>query len=91
MQAYEGAFKGDDTRFLLSPDSEFFKYFNGAGGNAAQPSTQSPAPPPAKPSQAPQVPGDDSPEPEQGASVNPPVPTPKLSAGEALPGAQPAP
>ena len=32
MQAYEGAFKADDTRLLLSPDSQFFQYFNGAGG-----------------------------------------------------------
>ena len=92
MQAYESALKGDDTRFLLSPDSEFFKYFNDEGGNVPQPSTPSPAPPAAKPSQAPQMPSDEGPEPEQGASVDtPPVPKPKLSAGEMLPGAQPAP
>jgi len=39
MQAYEQGIKPDDTRMLLSPDSEFFKYFtNPAGnGNGAQP------------------------------------------------------
>ena len=92
MKAYESALKGDDTRFLLSPDSEFFKYFNDEGGNVPQPSAPSPTPPAAKPSQAPQMPSDEGPEPEQGASVDtPPVPKHKLSAGEMLPGAQPAP
>lgn len=33
MQAYEAAMKGSETRMLLSPDSEFFRYFsNPAGG-----------------------------------------------------------
>jgi modulator of FtsH protease HflC len=32
MQAYDEALKGPHTRILLSPDSEFFRYFNGAGG-----------------------------------------------------------
>ena len=27
MQAYDAALKSSDTRLLLSPDSEFFKYF----------------------------------------------------------------
>ena len=35
MQAYEQGFKPGDTRMLLSPDSEFFKYFsNPAGGES---------------------------------------------------------
>jgi membrane protease subunit HflC len=93
MQAYEGALKGDDTRFLLRPDSQFFQYFNDATGKADQPSSSSsPAPPPAKPSEAPQAPSEDGPEPGQDASVDvPPVPEHKLSAGETLPEAQPAP
>ncbi|MGE5510998.1 MAG: protease modulator HflC [Bacteroidota bacterium] len=37
MQAYEQGFKSGDTRMLLSPDSEFFKYFNSPGSKAAQP------------------------------------------------------
>jgi membrane protease subunit HflC len=35
MQAYEAGMKGSETRMLLSPDSEFFKYFSNPGG--AQP------------------------------------------------------
>jgi membrane protease subunit HflC len=35
MQAYEQGFKPGDTRMLLSPESEFFKYFTNPGsGNA---------------------------------------------------------
>jgi membrane protease subunit HflC len=96
MQAYEGALKGDDTRFLLSPDSQFFQYFNDATGKAAdQPGSSSAAPMPAKPSESSpqQAPSDEGPEPEQGASVGTPPPAPehKLSAGETLPEVQPAP
>ena len=32
MQAYETGLKSGDTRFLLSPDSQFFQYFNDAMG-----------------------------------------------------------
>ena len=32
MTAYETALKGNDTRLLLRPDSDFFKYFGGAKG-----------------------------------------------------------
>jgi membrane protease subunit HflC len=98
MQAYEGAFKGDDTRFLLSPDSQFFQYFNDDTGKAAgqPPGSSSAAPAPAKPSEspsAPSAPSEEGPEPEQGASVGTPKPAEqhKLSAGEALPEQQPAP
>ena len=34
MQAYEGALKAGDTRLLLSPNSQFFQYFNNAFGRA---------------------------------------------------------
>lgn len=40
MQAYETGISSNDTRLLLSPDSQFFQYFNNAEGT----------PPPAKPS-----------------------------------------
>ena len=33
MQAYEQGMKAGDTRMLLSPDSEFFKYFTNPSGN----------------------------------------------------------
>ena len=38
MQAYEQGMKAGDTRMLLSPDSEFFRYFNnpGAGNDSAR-------------------------------------------------------
>ncbi|MEZ5818416.1 MAG: protease modulator HflC [Hyphomicrobiaceae bacterium] len=41
MQAYEAGFKSGDTRMLLSPDSEFFRYFNASGGQqpAGRPTT----------------------------------------------------
>lgn len=32
MQAYEAGIKSGDTRMLLSPDSEFFRFFNSASG-----------------------------------------------------------
>lgn len=35
MQAYEHGFKSGDTRLILSPDSEFFKYFGGPTGRPA--------------------------------------------------------
>ena len=38
MQAYEEGLKAGDTRMLLSPDSEFFRYFNNPTGKAASPS-----------------------------------------------------
>lgn len=38
MQAYEAGIKAGDTRMLLSPDSEFFRYFNTPSGGA--PNTQ---------------------------------------------------
>jgi membrane protease subunit HflC len=39
MQAYEAGMKGGDseTRMLLTPDSEFFRYFNNPNGAGAQP------------------------------------------------------
>ncbi len=35
MQAYDQALKPSETRMLLSPDSEFFRYFNSPTGTAA--------------------------------------------------------
>ena len=35
MTAYENGLKSNDTRFLLRPDSEFFKFFNSASGAPA--------------------------------------------------------
>lgn len=49
MQAYENGLKASDTRLLLSPDSEFFRYFRAAGGTEGAGST--PASPPVAPAQ----------------------------------------
>jgi membrane protease subunit HflC len=49
MQAYEESLKGGHTRIVLSPNSEFFRYFN--GGGAAKPGDGVKAPP-AEPSGA---------------------------------------
>jgi len=35
MSAYENGLKSNDTRFLLRPDSEFFKFFANPSGKAA--------------------------------------------------------
>lgn len=50
MQAYEASLKGTGTRLVLSPDSEFFRYFNGSAGrpNGGTPSTPAPRPAPAQ-------------------------------------------
>ena len=37
MQAYEKGIKAGDTRMLLAPDSEFFKYFNDPTGGTPPP------------------------------------------------------
>lgn len=50
MQAYEASIKAGDTRLVLSPDSPFFRFFNGpqarrsAGEGAAPPPAATPAP-----------------------------------------------
>ena len=53
MQAYEASIKPGDTRMVLSPDSPFFRFFNGANtqrqdgqaGASATPATPAPARP----------------------------------------------
>ncbi len=40
MQAYEQGLKSSDTRIVLSPDSEFFRYFNNPMGTSPPPSKQ---------------------------------------------------
>lgn len=37
MQAYEAGMKAGDTRMLLSPDSEFFRFFTNPSGTASTP------------------------------------------------------
>ena len=44
MQAYQQGLRGTDTRLVITPDSEFFRYFNDASGKAmpAAPTAQAP-------------------------------------------------
>ncbi len=44
MQAYEQSIKQGDTRLVLSPNSEFFRYFGDATGNRARPQPAPEAP-----------------------------------------------
>jgi modulator of FtsH protease HflC len=47
MQAYEAGLKGSETRLVISPDSEFFRYFNNPDAKAGQvPAGAAPAPAP---------------------------------------------
>jgi membrane protease subunit HflC len=46
MQAYENGLKANDTRLVLKPDSNFFRYFNAPSG---KPSAPPPVAPAAKP------------------------------------------
>jgi membrane protease subunit HflC len=87
MQAYEGALKSDDTRMLLSPDSQFFRYFNDAFGKTGQMGTGQPTPRPSSPTEKPSAPSDgDGDTMEQGAAGDR-VPSPEhdVSVGGALP------
>jgi len=54
MQAYDAALKSSDTRLLLSPDSEFFKYFNDATGKAGE-GSRGPGEGPTAPASTPKV------------------------------------
>ena len=42
MSAYETSLKGSDTRFLLRPDSEFFRFFANPSGNVPAPASEKP-------------------------------------------------
>jgi membrane protease subunit HflC len=62
MQAYEAALQAADTRMLLSPNSQFFQYFNDANGDAGQGGTTPPpaaAAPAPEPQAAPSAPEED--------------------------------
>jgi membrane protease subunit HflC len=57
MQAYEEGLKSEDTRLVISPNSEFFQYFNNPnGGPAPQPQNSSPPGAPIAPSRTSQAP-----------------------------------
>jgi membrane protease subunit HflC len=88
MQAYESALKGGETRFLMSPDSQFFQYFNSATGKSNQDGTSVPRAAPAEPAERPNAPAGDSESetPEQGAAAGGmAMPERDVSAGERSP------
>ncbi|HVL72686.1 MAG TPA: protease modulator HflC, partial [Beijerinckiaceae bacterium] len=90
MQAYEAGLRPGETRLVLSPTTDFFRYFadlngrrNGQGG-ATQPGQQAPVAPaapggPAAPGTAPQAPGGQTlgaaPPPAAPAALRAPEPT----------------
>jgi membrane protease subunit HflC len=77
MQAYETALKAGDTRMLLTPDSEFFRYFNDASGHLMP-----------KPAGAvPAAPGATKASPEASQPTNPAEPRADLGNTGAVPGA----
>jgi membrane protease subunit HflC len=49
MQAYEAGMKSNDTRMVLNPDSEFFRYFSDPAGKPRNGGAQAPAAPPPPP------------------------------------------
>jgi len=52
MQAYEAGLKSGETRLVLSPDSDFFRYFNDPTGQRSRGVATQPAPAPAQPAPA---------------------------------------
>lgn len=87
MQAYQDALQSDDTRLLLSPDSQFFQYFNDSAGGITQGATiEVPETVPEMPRILPDV--DDTGMDEPGAaSGDDTVPESEASAEETAPGA----
>jgi modulator of FtsH protease HflC len=47
MQAYEAGLRSNDTRMVLKPDSEFFRFFVDPSGKAREATPPPPTPPPA--------------------------------------------
>jgi membrane protease subunit HflC len=81
MQAYEGSLRPGDTRMLLSPNSQFFQYFNNAFGKAVQDA----APAPSDPANPPQSPSGSAGGPEQGdAGASAALPEPDTATGDTV-------
>lgn len=96
MQAYEGSLKANDTRLLLSPESEFFQYFSNPSGTArgGAPAPAVPTPQPEAPSTPPETPPDTgaSEQPPQGAaSPDAASPSDREASAESAPESAPSP
>jgi membrane protease subunit HflC len=74
MQAYEAGLKGSDTRVLLSPNSEFLRYFNNPSGRRADaaPAGSGPARPGASAAPTPAANPASGSTPAPGPAQNPP-------------------
>jgi modulator of FtsH protease HflC len=84
MQAYENALKAGDTRLLLSPDSQFFQYFNDPSGKNGETGGGEAAKPQSPPSAAPQSEPQSDPLQEGEQHSDLPVPTRgSVNAGDA--------
>jgi membrane protease subunit HflC len=78
MRAYQVALDGTGTTFVLSPDSEFLRFFQQASGTAANA-----APPAAPPTGSPETGAENAPPPQSTGSVAAPAAEPALVPGEA--------
>jgi membrane protease subunit HflC len=85
MQAYEQSLEGTGTTMVLSPDSEFFRYFGNAGNGAEGPMPPVDPDAPGAPPAAGDA-GEPAPAPAGGAPAAPAAPEPSQPAG-----AEPAP
>ena len=82
MQAYEGSLRPGDTRMLLSPNSQFFQYFNNAFGS----SVHDAAPSPAGTANPPDPPSGNTGGSEQGGTgASTALPEPNTAAGDTAP------
>jgi membrane protease subunit HflC len=85
MQAYEAGFRPGDTRLVLSPNSDFLRFFNDPMGRGGQAGNAAPRPPvpPAPPAPAPQS---SAPAPAAPAvAAAPPVAPPAVAAAPPAP------
>jgi membrane protease subunit HflC len=77
MLAYQEGLKGSDTRMVITPNSEFFRYFGNALGGSEQPAAGQPgntaAAPPA-PTESPPVASDPAPAPTEPPPASSPAP-----------------
>ncbi|HEY8380665.1 MAG TPA: protease modulator HflC [Microvirga sp.] len=71
MQAYEAGLRPGDTRLVLSPTSDFFRYFNDATGRAGTTGGRASAAPNGRPAAAPGVPAAPVPAPAAPAAPAP--------------------
>jgi len=78
MQAYRGALQSGDTRLLLSPDSQFFQYFNQSAGPVPAPGAAAVTPPPVE---RPMIEDEDTDGDTSDAAVEPVVPDQEADAG----------